>query len=117
MGTKRGLLILSEALPVIGIHLTNNIEQSSSNGCHYLQNSIPFHVLRGCSNFDILYEIEISFQQNGYGVDHKGITYDIRSSYIHSYIPKEDYGSVKQQWMYLLAEQHPFSHTERVPEI
>ena len=40
-----------------------------------------------------------------------------RSSSHLLYISKEDYGTLQQQWVSLLAAQHPISNAERVPQI
>ena len=50
-------------------------------------------------------------------VDHTGFIYAVRSYSNHSFISKEGYGTVKQQWMFRLAVYHPIYHTERVLKI
>ena len=38
-----------------------------------------------------------------------------KSVFNHPYMHKECFGTLKQQWMYLVVAQHPVPPTERVP--
>ena len=57
MWTIRGLCMLIEAPSSILINMRKTIIHLHSNGCLYLQHSIPFPVLRGCPKSDILHDI------------------------------------------------------------
>ena len=50
-------------------------------------------------------------------MDNEGLLVDARSSLIHTYMSKEGYETLKQQWIALLAEEHSICHAERVPQI
>ena len=50
-------------------------------------------------------------------MDHKGLTYAIRSTPNHPYTSIEGYKTLNQQWMSLLIAHNPISHVKRVPKI
>ena len=62
-------------------------------------------------------KLESYYLQKWHSVDHKGLTYAIRSTPDHPYTSIEGYKTLNQQWMSLLIAHNHVSHVERVPKI
>ena len=50
-------------------------------------------------------------------MNHKVLTDAVRNSSNNSYTSREGYETLDQQWMSLLAAQHPITSAEKKPEI
>ena len=103
--TMRGLKLLPVALPIILIHLRKVMKHSSSNVCLCLQHTITSPLLIQC--WSICYSawnLRV-FQQKWEGFDHKGCKYSLNSTSNQPLTPKEDYKTLKQQWIYFLMTQ------------
>ena len=70
----------------------------------------------GAQNWIFCVKFESYFWQICHDMDHKVLLFDVWISFNHAYMSKQGYETIKQQWLSLLATQHPISRTEGVPK-
>ena len=113
----RSLDMLPEAPWIIFMHQRKVIKRERSNGCLSLWHSIPFHVVKGCSEFMffawklIVILVDMTLYQP------YGLWYAVRISSNHLYTPKKGSETLNQQYMWVLMAQYPISHADLVPNM
>ena len=100
--TTRLLHMLSEALPIIHIHLTKVGNHSSSNGCLSLHLNVTFARLNWCSKLVILLENWRFVSKKQHRDNHKIMWYAVTDTSNHPYRSWGDWEALKQQWMPVL---------------
>ena len=81
--------------------------------------STPPHLMccEGTPNLAFCVQFESPPGWKWHSVNHNGLADAIRSTFHLSYASKEDFETLQQQWLSLLAVHHPICRTERVPQI
>ena len=105
--------------PMLLMQLMKVMNHFNSNGYLSSQHIIPFSVLGEVpQNRHFICNLRVNIRYLKYhGLTHKGLVKATRSSSCPTNASKEEYETLQQQWIHLLAVYHCISHDDRVSKV